>query len=88
LDVPFAFTAKSLTEQRSGDDRAYLNGEKDIHESSLDLQQMVRSVYLEAAKSDDALQVIDCSNAEGGMDSPQGIFSRIEQAVAPLLDKL
>ena len=88
LDVPFAFTEKSLTEQRSGDDRAYLNGEKDIHESSLDLQQMVRSVYLEAAKSDDALQVIDCSNAEGGMDSPQGIFSRIEQAVAPLLDKL
>lgn len=88
LDVPFSFTAKSLTEQRSGDDRAYLNGEKDIHESSLDLQQMVRSVYLEAAKSDDALQVIDCSNAEGGMDSPQGIFSRIEQAVASLLDKL
>ena len=88
LDVPFAFTAKSLTEQRSGDDRAYLNGEKDIHESSLDLQQMVRNVYLEAAKSDEALQVIDCSNAEGGMDTPQGIFSRIEKVVTPLLNKM
>ena len=88
LDVPFAFTAKSLTEQRSGDDRAYLNGEKDIHESSLDLQQMVRNVYLEAAKSDEALQVIDCSNAEGGMDTPQGIFSRIEKVLTPLLNKM
>ena len=88
LDVPFAFTAKLLTEQRSGDDRAYLNGEKDIHESSLDLQQMVRNVYLEAAKSDEALQVIDCSNAEGGMDTPQGIFSRIEKVVTPLLNKM
>ena len=88
LDVPFAFTAKSLTGQRSGDDRAYLNGEKDIHESSLDLQQMVRNVYLEAAKTDDALQVIDCSNAEGGMDTPQGIFSRIEKVVTPLLNKM
>lgn len=88
LDVPFAFTAKSLTEQRSGDDRAYLNGEKDIHESSLDLQQMVRNVYLEAAKSDEALQVIDCSNADGGMDTPEGIFSRIESVVTPLLNKL
>ena len=88
LDVPFAFTAKSLTEQREGDDRAYLNGSKDIHESSLDLQQMVRNVYLEAAKTDEALHVINCSNAEGGMDTPEGIFSRIEQAVAPLLAKL
>ena len=88
LDVPFAFTAKSLTEQRSGYDRAYLNGEKDIHESSLDLQQMVRNVYLEAAKSDEALQVIDCSNADGGMDTPEGIFSRIESVVTPLLNKL
>ena len=88
LDVPFAFTAKSLTEQREGDDRSYLNGEKDIHESSLDLQQMVRSVYIEAAKSDSALRVVDCSNAEGGMDTPEAIFARIEAVVAPLLNNL
>ena len=88
LDVPFAFTTKSLTEQREGDDRAYLNGSKDIHESSLDLQQMVRNVYLEAAKTDDALEVINCSNAEGGMDTPEGIFARIEQVVLPLIGKM
>ena len=49
---------------------------------------MVRSVYLEASKSDEALRVIDCSNAEGGMDTPEGIFARIEEVVAPLLNNL
>ena len=88
LDVPIAFTAQSLTAQRSGDDRSYLNGQSDIHESSLDLQQMVRSVYLEAAKVDPALRVIDCSNNQGGMDTPEAIFSRIKDAVAPLLATL
>ena len=88
LDVPFAFTAQSLTTQRSGDDRSYLNGQSDIHESSLDLQQMVRSVYLEAAKVDPALRVIDCSNNQGGMDTPEAIFSRIKDIVSPLLSNL
>ena len=87
LDVPFSFTAKSLTEQRTGDDRAYLNGQSDIHESSLDLQQQVRRVYLEAAETDDTLKVVDCSNCEGGMDSPDGIFARIEALVLPLLNR-
>ena len=88
LDVPFSFTAKSLTEQRTGDDRAYLNGGSDIHESSLDLQQQVRRVYLEAAEVDESLKVIDCSNSEGGMDSPEGIFARIEALVLPLINAI
>ena len=88
LDVPFAFTAKSLTAERSGDDRNYLNGATDIHEASLDLQQMVRRVYLEAAKSDATLKVIDCNDAEGGMDTPDGIFAKIELSIAPLLNML
>ena len=85
LDVPFAFTARSLTQSRSGDDRAYLNGGEDIHESSLDLQRMVRNVYLEAAKTDEALEVVDCSTADGNMASPEEIFAKIESLVTPLL---
>lgn len=88
LDVPFSFTAKSLTEQRTGDDRNYLNGGSDIHESSLYLQQQVRRVYLEAAETDESLKVIDCSNSEGGMDTPEGIFARIEALVLPFLESL
>ena len=85
LDVPFAFTERKLTEQREGDDRSYLNGQKDIHEASLSLQQAVRRVYLETAAADKDLQVVDCSDAEGGMATPEVIFGRIEQALTQVL---
>ena len=85
LDVPFAFTERKLTEQREGDDRSYLNGQKDIHEASLSLQQAVRRVYLETAAEEDGLQVVDCSDAEGGMATPDVIFSRIEEALTQIL---
>lgn len=85
LDVPFAFTERKLTEQREGDDRNYLNGGKDIHEASLSLQQAVRRVYLETAAVDESLQVVDCSDAEGGMATPEEIFRRIESVVSRVL---
>ena len=61
LDVPFGFTKRKLEEVREGDDREYLQGKKDIHESSLTLQQRVREVYLEQETLDDRFRVIDCS---------------------------
>lgn len=85
LDVPFSFTERKLTEQREGDDRNYLQGGKDIHEESLTLQQRVREVYLTSAQFDERLRVIDCSNDEGQMATPDEIFSRIEELVQPLL---
>lgn len=85
LDVPFAFTERKLTEQREGDDRSYLNGGKDIHEASLSLQQAVRRVYLETAAEEDGLQVVDCSDSEGGMATPDVIFSRIEEILTQTL---
>ena len=85
LDVPFAFTERKLTEVREGEDREYLQGGKDIHEASLDLQRRVREVYLESATLDDDLKVVNCSTEEGGMASPEEIFERIMERVAPLL---
>ena len=87
LDVPFAFTEKRLTEQREGDDRSYLNGATDIHEQSLSLQQRVREVYIESSERDSELLVVDCSNDEGAMASPDEIFARIENTISPLLNK-
>ena len=81
LDVPFAFTEKKLSEVREGDDREYLKGERDIHEASLDLQRRVREVYRAAAAADDRLRIIDCSDAQGGMDSPNAIFARIRTEI-------
>lgn len=84
LDVPFSFTTKKLTETRSGDDRAYLQGGKDIHEASLDLQRSVREVYLDAAAEGDDIKVVDCSTEEGAMASPEVIFERIMSFVNKL----
>ncbi|WP_295935345.1 dTMP kinase [uncultured Alistipes sp.] len=86
LDVPFAFTERKLTETREGDDRDYLQGGKDIHEASLALQQDVRSVYLAAAAKDPSLQVVDCSDTAGAMDTPEGIFAKIRAKLTPILD--
>lgn len=84
LDVPFAFTERKLTEHREGDDRSYLNGGRDIHESSLALQQRVREVYIEAARECDDIEVVDCSDSCGGMDTPEGIFGKIRERVLTL----
>lgn len=85
LDVPFAFTERKLNEQREGDDRNYLQGGRDIHEASLTLQQRVRKVYLDAARECEGLTVVDCGDEKGAMDTPEGIFSKIEEALKPVL---
>jgi dTMP kinase len=77
LDVPFAFTEKKLSSARSGSDRNYLKGIKDIHEESLAFQKRVRTIYLNVSKSDGSLAVIDCSNRQGEMLSPEKIFNTI-----------
>jgi len=77
LDVPFAFTEKNLTKTRSGNDRDYLNGSRDIHEESMAFQKQVREIYLRVSMSDDNLEVIDCSSNDGKMLSAEEIFNRI-----------
>ena len=85
LDVPFGFTEKSLSKNREGDDREYLQGKEDIHEASLDLQQTVREVYLAEAEKDPVFRVISCSGHNGCMLQPEETFAKIEAAIAPLL---
>lgn len=85
LDVPFAFTEHKLTAVRKGDDREYLGGASDIHESSLDLQRNVREVYLDSAQLDSNLVVVDCSTEQGAMASPDEIFSRLSRHIKHLL---
>lgn len=85
LDVPFAFTERKLSEVREGDDRDYLQGGQDIHEASLQLQQDVRCVYLASAAKDPSLRVVDCSDASGAMESPEGIFAKIRAELTPIL---
>ncbi len=81
LDVPFDFTKKKLTEERTGDDRDYLNGKKDIHEASLSFQEKVRLVYKAQEGKDSTFKIIDCSTSEGGMLPPEDIFKKIHSAI-------
>ena len=85
LDVPFSFTERKLTEQREGDDRSYLQGGKDIHEASLDLQRRVREVYLESAAVSGDLKVVNCSADDGSMATPEQIFERTMEHLSPIL---
>jgi len=77
LDVPFSFTKKKLLSGRSGSDRNYLNGSKDIHEESLNFQKRVRDIYLKVSRSDSRLEVVDCRNSNGLMQPPGEISSLI-----------
>jgi dTMP kinase len=77
LDVPFAFTEKKLMNARTGDDRAYLNGSVDIHEESISFQKKVRDIYLDVSRSDNRLEVVNCSISDDAILSPGGIFNLI-----------
>lgn len=81
LDVPFEFTSRKLSAPRSGRDREYLQGGRDIHEESLDFQRRVRDMYLELAHEDATMYVIDCSDEQDGMARPEEIFARIERKI-------
>jgi len=77
LDVPFSFTQKKLLSSRSGDDRSYLNGTRDIHEESLSFQVKVREMYLRVAESNDRLCIVNCSDDKGEMLPEEKIFELI-----------
>jgi dTMP kinase len=77
LDVPFSFTEKKLTTSRSGNDRDYLNGIKDIHEENLSFQRKVREMYVRVSKADRRLALISCSGENGDMLPQAEIFNAI-----------
>jgi dTMP kinase len=77
LDVPSAFAEKNLMITRTGNDRNYLNGTRDIHEESVLFQKRVRDIYLRVAEADERLAVIDCGDGKGAMLSPREIFNLI-----------
>ncbi|MDR1681580.1 MAG: dTMP kinase [Prevotellaceae bacterium] len=77
LDVPLAHVADKLGEERSGSDRAYLQGKKDIHENSMELQRNVRRIYLEQAALDPTFKVVDCADGDRILD-PARIFDKLK----------
>lgn len=81
LDVPLSFVEQKLKASRTGNDRDYLEGNKDIHEADMDFQKKVRDVYVEQCQRDEDFIRIDCSDEFGQMLSPEDIFAKIKAAV-------
>jgi len=77
LNVPFEFTRQQLENHRKGDDRAYLKGERDIHEENLEFQEQVRQVYLSLAQHVEDLEIVTCMDKDGQMRSPEAISELI-----------
>ena len=82
LDVPFTFTEKKLSVSRTGEDRRYLNGTRDIHEESLSFQKKVREMYVKVSSIDDRLCLVDCSDEKGEILPPEKIFNRIIKIIS------
>jgi dTMP kinase len=83
LNVPFEFIRQQLLGERGGDDRAYLKGEKDIHEDNLEFQERVRQVYLSLRDRVDDLVLVDCMDREGNMLSPGAISEKVTTLIEP-----
>lgn len=86
LDVPIGFVEASLTQQRAGDDRNYLEGQKDIHEADIAFQKRVRDMYRRQAALDPDFITVDCSDADGAILPPDAVFARIKSVVDRYLD--
>lgn len=77
FDVPFSFTQKRLTEERSGEDRNYLKGKADIHEKSLSFQETVRKEYLSLIQTQKDFVKINCTSNSEEMKQPDDIFDNL-----------
>ncbi len=77
LDVPSQFTREKLTRTRTGGDRDYLNGVKDIHEEDLQFQEKVREVYLAEANRNPRFYVVNCCGKESSILPPEEIFDKM-----------
>ncbi len=86
LKVPFSFTSESLNSRRVGEDRKYLRGRDDIHESDLKFQENVRDVYLWQVKENSDFDEIDCIGENNSMLSPVEIFQKIEVRLNEVLN--
>ena len=81
LDVPISFVQESLTHQREGDDRGYLQGSQDIHEADIAFQKRVQAMYRRQAALDPSFIVVDCSDSEDRMLPPDDIFMKVKNVI-------
>lgn len=82
LDVPPEFSRANLAAARSGPDREYLQGGRDIHEDSQELQDRVREQFLHLTQTRPGeIGLVDCRGAGATVAERKTIHSRILNAL-------
>jgi len=79
FDVPIEIIENRLKEKREGEDRQYLNGKNDIHESNIEFQKRVRENYLFLKNKYKNFIVVETESL-----SPEDLFNKYK----PHLNKL
>ncbi len=77
LHMNFEFVRQKLQDARKGDDRKYLDGKVDIHESSLEFQEKVEAEYMRLVKEEEDFYAIDCFDEKGKTLSPEAIHKKV-----------
>ncbi len=77
LDAPIAFVKEKLNNSRQGDNRGYLKGKEDIHESDISFQEKVKQMYLWQCETNAKTLKIQCNQDEHTMLPPKVIFEKI-----------
>lgn len=80
LDVPIDFMKQNLFQTRKGRSRAYLNGQQDIHEASISLQEKVASEYERLVLNFKDIKKIQCFDGNGIL-TPEDISSKVIKAI-------
>lgn len=77
LHMNFEFVSQKLKDTRNGNDRKYLDGKKDIHESSLGFQKKVENEYMRLVAEETDFHSINCFDESGETLSPGAIHGKI-----------
>lgn len=77
LNVPFEAVEKTLTQERTGEEREYLKGKEDIHENALDFQKSVYQEYIGLLESEKRIVDIRCFDEQNRFLSKEEIHQRI-----------
>jgi dTMP kinase len=74
FDLPIDVIADRINKRNTEEDREYLDGKKDIHESDLTFQSRVRRIYL-GLDTFENYKIINCIGDEGQVLTPMESFS-------------
>jgi dTMP kinase len=77
LNVPFEPVEKTLTQERTGEEREYLKGKEDIHENALDFQKSVYQEYIGLLESEKRIVDIRCFDEQNRFLSKEEIHQKI-----------